>query len=92
MSYTAPPRKKHPRRSRAPEKCYATTRDENGKEIFLHDLIMQTPPNMHVVFLNGDTLDLRRQNMRLAPNHGPWPDDVVAAMANPPARLQHRSS
>jgi hypothetical protein len=50
------------------KKFYAVRRTKiNGKykEIYLHREIMDAPPQMYIDHINGDSLDCRKENMRL---------------------------
>lgn len=49
--------------SRSGKKYYARRR-KGRLHVYLHREIMQTPRTHYVRFLNGDTLDCRRDNMR----------------------------
>jgi len=38
----------------------------NGRQVYMHRLILGAPDGMHSDHINGDTLDNRRSNLRLA--------------------------
>ena len=40
-------------------------KDDPARTIYMHRQIMQPPPGHAVVFLNGDRLDCRRENLRI---------------------------
>ncbi|SEB67491.1 HNH endonuclease [Paenibacillus sp. GP183] len=43
---------------------YASS-EAKGKIIFMHDVILSTPPNCAVIHKNGNGLDNRRENLEL---------------------------
>jgi len=49
-----------------PGQCYYVMASMGGKTIYLHRMIMDPPPGMTVDHINGDPLDNRRCNLRLA--------------------------
>lgn len=46
-------------------KCGKKTYIRNAKRVYLHRLIMGAPENMDVDHINGNSLDNRRQNLRI---------------------------
>lgn len=49
-----------------PTHPYAATRGSNNMPVTLHRFLMDPPPGMHVDHVNGDSLDNRRCNLRVA--------------------------
>jgi HNH endonuclease/AP2 domain len=48
--------------------CYVATYEAGGRHRYLHRIVMGEPPGLYVDHINHDTLDNRRENLRVVTN------------------------